>query len=226
MRSIKLEGARMRSKLQLLFSFLFIIAFSQNVLANAPKVGKSAAAKYFQNNPEEAATQYRYAASETSEPMDHVLTFGGSSLTKSDSYSWGSTNKETNIASWGLDMSYRLSQYNSLLDYSLRASYSEYAPNNSKASKLIFMYAATLPDAAARFPLYFGGAVGGGVFLTQLDNESPVTVDYQLFVGMRLFDVFDSTGFYLEGGLKNHLQLTSDGQLNGTYFSTGAVFTF
>ena len=216
----------MRSNYLFLIGIISIITFTNSAYANAPKVGKTAAAKYFQKNPEQAATEYRYVASEPSTSVDHLLTFGGSSLTKSDSYNWGGNSKESNISSWGLDMSYRLSEYNSLLDYSLRASYTEYSPNNDKASKLIFMYAATLPDASSRFPLYFGGAIGGGVFLTQLENESPITFDYQLFVGMRLFDVFDSTGFYLEGGLKNHLQLTSDGQLNGTYFSTGAVFTF
>ena len=123
-------------------------------------------------------------------------------------------------------MNYRLSQYNNLMDYSLRVSYQEYAPANSKASKLIFMYAATLPDAESRFPLYFGAAVGAGVFLNQIGGESPVSLDYSLYLGMRLFDVVESTGFYLEGGLKNHLQLSTDGQLNGTYIGAGAVFTF
>jgi hypothetical protein len=113
-----------------------------------------------------------------------------------------------------------------LLDYSLRVSYQEYQPHDQTAKKLIFSYALTLPDAESRFPLYFGAGLGAGVFLSQLPDESPVTLDYQLFLGMRLFNVVESTGFYLEGGLKNHLQLTSDGQLNGTYVSAGAVFTF
>jgi len=210
----------------------FVVSFlSLNVYAGsgAPKVGRAAAAKYFQNNPEIGT---RYISSEPSDGSgsgfsgNRYMTFGVNAFTKSDAFSWGGSTKETEVGKWGIDMNYRLSQYNNLLDYSLRVSYQEYEPANQKANKLIFMYAATLPDAESRFPLYFGGAVGAGVFLTQLPDESPVTLDYSLYLGMRMFNVFESTGFYLEGGLKNHLQLTSNGQLNGTYVSAGAVFTF
>ncbi len=206
-----------------------ILVSAQFSLADAPKVGRAAAAKYFQKNPDQVSTPSRYTASESDGSIgtgDHILTVGGAVYTKSDAYDWGNVSKESDVAKWGVDMSYRLSTYNSLLDYSLRVSYAEYVATNMRANKLIFMYSATLPDATARFPLYFGASAGGGVFLTQLPDESPVTVDYQVFLGMRLFDVFEKTGFYFEGGLKNHLQLTSGGQLNGTYFSTGAVFTF
>ena len=213
--------------LKLLFILPFVV-FSLPVSANAPKVGRSAAAKYFQRNPssEESASS-NYSTSESSLGSgEHYLSFGGGLFTKSNSYSWGQNGKEINAAKWGLDMSYKLSTYNSLLDNSLRVSYQEYEPLGLNASKLSFLYGVTLPDANSRFPLYFGAALGGGVFLTQIPNESPLTLDYQLYLGMRLFDVFERTGFYLEGGLKNHLQLTADGQLSGTYVSTGAVFAF
>jgi hypothetical protein len=214
----------------MLYTFLkrsfvvLILSGSVEASSYAPKVGRAAAAKYFQKNPESVT---RDVASDGSYGGgDRYLTFGLSKFTKSDSFSWGGNGKETDVGKWGLDMNYRLSQYNSLLDYSLRVSYQEYEPHNQTAKKLIFSYAMTLPDAESRFPLYFGAGVGAGVFLSQLPDESPVSLDYQLFLGMRLFNVFESTGFYLEGGLKNHLQLTSDGQLNGTYVSAGAVFTF
>ena len=74
--------------------------------------------------------------------------------------------------------------------------------------------------------LYFGFAAGPGIFFKQLEDESSLSLDYQLFLGLRLFNIFDSTGFYIESGLRNHLHITSDGQLNGTYFGAGAVFTF
>ena len=92
--------------------------------------------------------------------------------------------------------------------------------------KMAFLLAASFPDAASKFPLYFGVGAGPGVFFKQINDESRVTLDYQLFMGLRLFEIFEQTGFYIEGGLRNHLQLTSDGQLNGTYLSAGAVFTF
>jgi hypothetical protein len=193
--------------------------------ANAPKVGKTAAAKYFQKNGDTAAP-VRYAASEVLDSGDRFLALGLSGYTKSDSYEWGGVGDESNVAKLGVDLNYRLSSYNNLLDYSLRISYNQFEPAGQKASKLSFLYAMTFPDAGSQFPLYFGGALGGGVFLTQLSGESPLTLDYQLFLGLRIFDLFERTGLYVEGGLKNHVQLTSNGQLNGTYVAAGAIFTF
>ena len=215
-----------------LFFVVAVVTLANQAKADAPKVGRAAAAKYFQKNSNQDQSSTRDLASETGSSAGNsgsgtrFLTFGASVYTKSDSYGWGKGGDESGIGKWGVDMSYRLSQYNNLLDYSLRVSYNEYEPNNQRTSKLSFMYAATLPDAESRFPLYFGAGAGAGVFLNQLSGESPLTLDYEVFLGMRLFDIFERTGFYLEGGLKNHLQLTSDGQLNGTYISTGAVFTF
>ena len=78
----------------------------------------------------------------------------------------------------------------------------------------------------AYIKLNFGLAAGPGVFLKQVSGESSISFDYQLFLGLRLFNLFEQTGFYIEGGMRNHLLLTSDGQLNGTFVSAGAVFTF
>lgn len=196
-------------------------------MANAPKVGRSAAAKYFAKNPEEKVKAARSMASEVvglgSE--ERYLAFGASLFTKSETYNWGGSGTEDGAGKYGLDMTYRLSESN-YVDYAIRVSFSEYLPRNQKANKMSFMYSATLPDASSKFPLYFGAAAGAGVFFTQLPDESPVSLDYQLFLGLRIFNLFDSTGFYVEGGMKNHVQLTSSGQLNGTYFSAGALFTF
>ena len=195
--------------------------------ASAPKVGRTAAAKYFAKNPEEQVKIARTTASEVvglgSE--ERYLAFGASLFTKSESFNWGGTSKEEYVGKYGVDMTYRLSESN-YVDYAIRISYTEYLARNQKANKMSFMYSATLPDAGSKFPLYFGAALGAGVFFTQLPDESPVSLDYQLFLGLRIFNLFDSTGFYVEGGMKNHVQLTSDGQLNGTYFSAGGIFTF
>lgn len=194
--------------------------------AGAPKVGRAAAAKYFQQNPD-AQKQTRYTASEDGSISagERYLMFGGSLFTKTEAYNWGTINKQEDIGKYGVDMTYRLDSTN-YIDYALKVAYTEYEAQSQRANKMSFMYAAILPDAGSKFPLYFGAAAGPGVFFTQLPNESPVTLDYQLFLGLRIFDLFGSTGFYLEGGMKNHLQLTSDGQLNGTYMSAGAIFSF
>lgn len=209
----------------LLFVFS-TMAITCSAWANAPKVGRSAAAKYFQQNPSQEATQYNQRSVASDYSTDRYLALGLSLYTKSDSYQWGPVNKEDDVGKWGVDVTYRLGSHQDLLDYALRISYTEYEPVNRKANKMSFMYAVNFPDASSKFPLYFGAAAGPGVFFTQINNESSLSLDYQLYLGLRIFNLFESAGFYVEGGMKNHLQLTSDGQLNGTFISAGAVFNF
>ncbi len=213
----------------LIISILKLTLFTgeSSYAADAPKVGRAAAAKYFQKNgPDASDKASRYMASDSGiSAEERYMTFGLSLFTKSESYNWGTTNKEVDVGQYGVDMLYRLNQAN-YIDYSLKVVYSVYEVQSQRASKMSLMYAATLPDAGSQFPLYFGAAAGPGVFFTQLKDESFVTLDYQLYLGLRIFNLFGSTGFYVEGGMKNHLQLTSDGQLNGTYISAGAVFAF
>ncbi|MEQ1722565.1 MAG: hypothetical protein ABL930_05275 [Pseudobdellovibrio sp.] len=210
-------------------SILHVTLFSgeSSFAAGAPKVGRAAAAKYFQKNGDDASDKAnRYVASDSGiSSEERYMTVGLSLFTKSESFNWGTVNKEEDVGKYGVDMLYRLDQTN-YVDYSLKVAYTEYSVQSQRASKMSFMYAATLPDAGSKFPLYFGLAAGPGVFFTQLKDESSITLDYQLYLGLRIFNLFGSTGFYVEGGMKNHLQLTSDGQLNGTYISAGAVFAF
>ncbi len=210
---------------------LIFVLGGQVSYANAPKVGRSAAAKYFQaqNKSQDYATEEPQRAPSSIESLsdqEHYLAIGLGSFTQTDSYNWGSSSKEEEVGKYGIDMTYRLAQEGYLFDQALRVSYNEYKPANERATKLSFMYAMTLPDAGSKFPLYFGLAAGPGVFLKQLEGESSLSFDYQLFLGLRLFNVFEKTGFYIEGGMRNHLLITSDGQLNGTFISAGAVFTF
>lgn len=216
-------------------SLLTLVSF-QTASANAPKVGRRAAAKYFQGSGQQQKSEPEYEArtkprSPNSEvdavgSDDHYLMLGISTYLNADAYKWGQDGKEEKVGKAGIDMSYRIGQYSNLIDEGIRVSYSEFEVTGIKASKLSLLYAWTLPDAGSRFPLYFGFAGGPGIFFKQLPGESPISLDYQLYLGLRLFNIFENTGFYVEGGLKNHLHLTSDGQLNGTYISAGAVFTF
>jgi hypothetical protein len=82
------------------------------------------------------------------------------------------------------------------------------------------------PDANSRFPLYFGGGAGLGVFFKQLENESALSFDYQLVAGARFFDLIDNFGLMIETGMKNHILLFSDGQFNGVFLTVGGVFNF
>ena len=222
------------NKLALILFTLFTLGFHLTFAAT-PKVGKKAAARYFQGenqsqNQSGTESQLPPVSRSTSSidsvpPEGHYLTIGFSNYLNSDSYSWGPTGEEK-IGKWGVDMMYRLGLYSNTIDQALRVSYNEYEVQNQRTSKMSFLYAITLPDAGSQFPLYFGVAFGPGIFLKQIPNESSLSLDYQLYAGLRLFNIMDNAGFYVEGGLKNHLLLTSDGQLNGTFISAGAVFAF
>ena len=210
---------------------VILLLLSSNSYANAPKVGKNAAAKYFQakgkSQDYSLEDQQRTPSSiDSLSDSEHYLAFGIGTFTQTDSYNWGQDSKQEDVGKFGIDMTYRLTQEGYLFDQAMRISYNEFKPVGERTSKLSFMYAMTLPDAGSKFPLYFGLAVGPGVFLKQLSGESSLTLDYQLFLGLRLFNLFEKTGFYVEGGMRNHLHITSDGQLNGTFISAGAVFTF
>lgn len=221
-------------KLKLFSAFFFLNSLATfNAFAEAPKVGKKAAAKYFQaqnkggGSGEDAALKGRKpAAIETLNSSDHYLTVSLGKMTSSDAYNWGLITKESDIGGMVFDITYRLTADESLYDQGVRISYAEFTPAGQRAQKLSFMYAMLLPDAGSQFPLYFGLAAGPGVFMKQLSDESALTLDYQLLLGLRLFNIFNKSGFSLEGGLRNHLQLTSDGQFNSVYVTAGAVFTF
>lgn len=206
----------------------FSIVSSTAFAGGAPLVGKKAAAKYFQAKGDSSyeASAPRYPSTiESLTSDDHYMALGLSTYTSSKAYNWG-VNRENDVAKTGLDVSYRLTQDYELFDEIIRLSFNTYRVAGDKAQKMSFMYGMTFPDATSRFPLYFGFAAGPGIFFKQIDGESTIALDYQMFLGLRLFNLFESTGFFVEGGIKNHLHLTSDGQLNGTYISAGAVFTF
>lgn len=213
---------------------LLLATLGSTAYANAPKVGRNAAAKYFQANNQSSNNQQDNEEQSNRHPSsidslkddEHYLAIGIGSFTQTDSYNWGQSTKEEDVGKYGIDMTYRLAQEGYLFDQALRVSYNEFKPAGERTSKLSFMYGMTLPDAGSKFPLYFGIAAGPGIFLKQISGESSISFDYQLFLGLRLFNLFENTGFYIEGGLRNHLLLTSDGQLNGTFVSAGAVFTF
>lgn len=218
-------------KLQRLLVFVILITGPLS-FANAPKVGKAAAAKYFQK--EKEAERRGLATSESDSDSsssrgqlkDHFMAIGFGTFSDSAAYNWAHNGKETQVGKWGVDLTYRFAEQNYLFDEAFRISYAEYHPEAQDASKLSLLYALTFPEANSKFPLYFGAAGGAGVYLKQTDGESPLSFDYQLYLGLRAFNVFDSMGLYVEGGMHNHLHLTSDGQFNGTFLSLGTIFNF
>jgi hypothetical protein len=213
----------------LIFAILTTSALS---FASAPKVGRTAAARYFQL---EKQSERRGTASESSESSssssssnlkDHFMSLGFGTFSDSTAYNWAHNGKETNVGKWGVDLTYRFAEQDYLFDEALRISYAQFEPADQEANKLSLLYAITFPEARSQFPFYFGAAGGLGVYLKQIDQESLISFDYQLYLGLRAFNLFDSVGLYIEGGMRNHLHITSDGQFNGTFLSLGTIFNF
>lgn len=228
----------MKRNTQILHSILIFATLTTSVFSHAaaPKVGKSAAARYFQlekkNERRSMAsndTDSSYGSSSSSsgsQLKDHFMALGFGTFSDSTAYNWAHNGKETGMGKWGADLTYRFAEQDYLFDESLRISYNEYKPAEQEASKLSILYAITFPEASSKFPIYFGLAGGLGVYLKQVPDESLISFDYQLYLGLRAFNLFDSVGVYVEGGMRNHLHITSDGQFNGTFLSLGTIFNF
>ena len=154
------------------------------------------------------------------------MSLGFGTFSDATTYNWAHNGKQTGLGKWGADITYRFSEQEYLFDESFRVSYNQFNPANQDASKLSILYAITFPEATSKFPIYFGGAGGLGVYLKQIEEESLISFDYQLYLGLRAFNLFDSAGLFIEGGMRNHLHITSDGQFNGTFLSLGAIFNF
>lgn len=186
--------------------------------AAAKRVGRQAAAEYFQNN---SAT----SASNGASGGDNFMMIDYGAFTKSEAYQWPLTGPKKSVAKATYGITYFLSEWNSL-DLNLRADFNEFLINQERLVKISFLPLITFPRIETRFPIYFGMGAGLGVFFKQIDSESNLSFDYQLVTGVRMMDLLNGMGFFVEYGLKNHLHLLSDGQLNATAVTGGAVFSF
>lgn len=195
-------------------------------LAGAPKVGRSAAAKYFESD------QKRSVAAEPQSSGggggDRVLMLHLGTFTSSESFYWTRSGRIDDVAKATLGLTYRMDEFTSSMDANLRVDFTTYKFKDQEVDplKMSFIYLITFPDAASGFPLYFGIGGGAGVYFRQIKNESNLSFDYQLVAGARFMNISNGAGFFIESGLKNHLHLLSDGQLNGVFLAGGAIFTF
>ncbi len=212
-------------------TFVLLLGFCGFSWAEPPRVGRGAAEKYFENrNPD--ADEGNYQSAEVSGaigPENHYLAIHAGKMMSSTSYEWGSVNKQMDVGDYTVGITYRVGEWRNSMDLSLRLDFISYnlvAAGETKPLKLSILPLITFPDASSKFPLYFGFGLGPGVFFRQAEDEASISLDYQLIAGARFFDVFENAGFFIETGLKNHLQLWNSGQFNGTFLSAGAVFTF
>ncbi len=198
---------------------------------DSERTGSKAAAKYFKSEKSESKKSSRSVASG---PADHYLALHLGFFLDSDAYNWGASPSPNSKNYDHVDdpgkisvgLTYRMGEWTSSMDLNLRADFQTYALGDDKPFKMSIMPLITFPDSNSQFPLYFGAGIGPGVFFKQAAQESAISIDYQLLAGARMFDVVENTGFFVEFGLKNHLLLLSDGQFNGVFIATGALFTF
>jgi hypothetical protein len=201
-----------------------------------PRVGRQAAAKYMspqrpdQKDEGGGGEDDQVEATRSREPAgtsaDHYLALHGGWFVSNNSYKWGVPENQENIGRWNLGVTYRMGEWINSMDLLMRFDVSRFVLAEGGVTKFSFLPLITFPDASSRFPLYFGAGAGIGFFGTQLAGESSLALDYQLLAGARFFNVWDLTGLFIEGGIKNHLHLLSDGQYNGTFITTGLLFTF
>jgi hypothetical protein len=190
-----------------------------------PRVGRKAAEKYMA--PRTQTTTRTEAETESAVgPDDHFLAVHLGGFIDDTAYKWGRDEPQKKTGNFNIGVTYRMGEWVNSMDLAGRAEYTTYTVDGKSASKLTFMPVITFPDAAAKFPLYFGAGLGLGIFTNQLGGESPISLDYSLFLGTRFFDIFRNVGFFLEFGIKNHLFLSSDGQFNGLFVAMGPAFTF
>ena len=199
--------------------------------SGTPRVGRKAAEKYMAPKGAKvgraaSAGSSGPSSSNSSGPDAHYLAIYGGAYVSDNSYKWGNKDNQTGTGQSTVGVTYRVGEWRNSMDLGVRIDYSTYSLDTGRASKLSFLPVVTFPDASSKFPLYFGAGIGLGVFTSQIPNESALSLDYQLILGARFFDVIENTGFFIEAGLKNHLLLLSDGQFNGTFVALGPVFSF
>lgn len=193
---------------------------SDRVVKN-PRVGREVAREYFAQDQEYRERQ----PAQSSSAGGTVLMLGLGKYFSSTSYFWNCECKQEDVGGALLSVTYLFDHWKAF-DWNLRVDYSEYRPNGSSARRLSLLPLLTFPKAESEFPLYFGFGAGGGIFTTQAEKESTLSLDYQLVVGTRFPFVWEGGGFFVEFGMKNHIHLLSDGQFNGTALRGGAIFVF
>lgn len=205
----------------ILFALFLLVAGSAG--AQAPKVGKKAADQYFPKEKEVIVQQAEVPSEKGG--WSNLLMLHLGAYTNSQSYQWNLTGRIDNVAKANYGVTYIFTDWHNF-DLNLRGDFSEFDVNGVRAVKFSVLPMITFPRAETEFPLYFGLGAGLGIFFQQVPDESNLALDYQLVVGTRFVDLWQGVGFFVEYGLKNHLHILSDGQLNGSALSVGAVFTF
>ncbi len=195
--------------------------------------GEAEARRYFSKRDPQSNSSANSPAAKTSSSGpstlaedEHYLAIHIGSFVSSDSYQWGGTPHVGSVGRLNMGLTYRLGMFGSFADWAIRADFIGYELPEGKPVQLVVLPLLMFPEAGSKFPLYFGVGLGPGFFFNQIQQESFLSLNYQLLAGARFFNMIENTGFFIEGGLKNNILLLSDGQFMGYFLAVGAVFTF
>src|SRR5665213_1048164 len=186
-------------------------------MQNSPETGKAKAKQYFQSRKGEKAAG---ATVVEGGAAPHILALQIGTFFSDNSYKWGDSDHPS-TGKLNAGVTYRMGEWVNSMDFSIRIEYTDFDFGNGVAKAISFSPIITFPDANSRFPLYFGAGVGAGLFVQQVHDRSPISLDWQVVVGARFFDVFEKIGFVVETGMKNHVLLFSEGQDNAVFVNVG-----
>jgi hypothetical protein len=186
---------------------------SSQAIEKGTSVGRAAAQKYFVKD-----------AQASSVVNTRLLSLHVGGYLRSKAYQWGGNASAERAGMQTTGVTYKIGEWTQTMDLNLRVDYLQYEIENQKPIKISFLPLLTFPDAATNFPIYFGLGAGPGIFLSQMAKESNLSLDYQLIFGVRWNDIWKSSGFFIESGIKDHIHVLSDGQFTSQFLTAGAVF--
>ncbi len=218
-----------------LFISLLTVPASFSFANGTPQFGKAKSDQYFIQRKRKVANIVNVkddphnvapVAQRAPESATHYLALQAGFFIDDKAHRWGEKSTDTDIGKWNLGVTYQIGEWVNSMDLHFRADFQSFKVDGESANKMSLMSLVTFPDVRSGFPLYFGAGAGVGIFFDQVDDESSLSFDYQLVLGGRLLNVYESIGLIAEAGVKNHIFLTSKGQFNGYFFTTGAIFNF
>ena len=84
-----------------------------------------------------------------------------------------------------------------------------------------------LPDVRSGFPIYVGGGGGVGLFPRHLVRKKPaLSLNAQLFAGMRIVDWYENGGAFGEASVKMHLPFYDTKLYMEVFLTLGCLFSF
>ncbi len=150
-----------------------------------------------------------------------------SGFLNSTSHSWGSDGRAEDMGRFNFGLTHFRGPSEWIGDVAIRTEFTTYRVGERQPVKLAALPMLFYPEWTDEFPIYFGLGVGLGIMFNAPKNESAFTFEYQVSLGLKfdkLFSSYEGWGFFLEGGIKNHLSLLSKGEFDGEYIAAGVSF--